>query len=77
MHSAQNVTEEFLQFVVNKGIEIKIYEIDEEEEAERFDDYLEIIDFYESNKIKITNIWDVNNNGSCYYELNYIDDLKG
>ena len=79
MHSADNITEDFLEFVKNGGISFKLYknmDEDTEEESERFNDYLEIVDFYESNNVKITDIWDVNNNGIFYYVVNYID-LEG
>ena len=77
MHSARNIKEDFLKFVKNEGISFELYKnMDEDEETEIFTDYLEIVDFYESNDVKITNIWDVNNNGTFYYEVDYIG-LKG
>ena len=77
MHSASNITKDFLEFVKNEGISFDLYKkMDEDEETEIFTDYLEIVDFYGSNDVKITNIWDVNNNGTFYYEVDYID-LEG
>lgn len=46
--------------------------LDEDEDAERFEDFNEIIEFAENCNIKIFDIWEVIGDGAEYYEVNFI-----